>query len=96
MKKFILLYVGYEEPTQEIKAAWGKWHESVADMLVDSGNPFGAAKEISHDGTKDLPLGLDAITGYSIINAQDLDEAAKIAAGCPTITSVRVYEAMPM
>jgi hypothetical protein len=96
MKKFVILTVGYKPPTPEIMAAWGKWFESIGDRTIDSGNPFGAAREITHDGTKDLPIGLDSITGYIIINAEDLNEAEEIAKGCPIITSVRVYEAMSM
>jgi hypothetical protein len=41
-------------------------------------------------------MGADAITGYTIINAEDMDEAERIAQGCPIITSIRVYEAMSM
>lgn len=96
MKKFVLLYVGYESPTPEIVDAWGKWFESIADKIVDSGNPFGAGIEVRRDGSKELPLGLNSISGYTIINAEDIDDAAKIAEACPTITSLRIYEALPM
>ena len=96
MKKFIFLYYGYEELTQEIHEAWGKWFESIGNKMVDSGNPFGAGREITHDGTTQLPLDANSVTGYSIINAESLDEAEEIAKGCPSITGIRVYEAMAM
>ncbi len=96
MKKFVLLAYGYEPPTPEIMDAWNNWFEVIGDKLVDGGNPFGPGKEITHNGTKDLPHDLTAITGYLIINAESMDEALKIARGCPIITSVRVYEAMSM
>ncbi len=96
MKKFVFLYFGFERPTQEIKDAWSNWFASIGDKLVDSGNPFGAGREITHSGSKELPLDNRAITGYSIINAESINEAEEIAKGCPTITSVRVYEAMAM
>ena len=67
MKKFIFLSVGFVTPTPEIMEAWGKWFGSLADKTVDGGNPFGAGIEITRDGTKELPLGLDSITGYTII-----------------------------
>ena len=41
-------------------------------------------------------MGADAMTGYSIINAEDMDEAEAIAQGCPIVASIRVYEAMSM
>ncbi len=93
MKRFMLLHFGFEKPTPEIMAAWGKWFESVADKTVDQGG-FRAAREISHSGTKDLPMGMESITGYSIINAESLDDAEKIAQDNPFIASIRVYEIM--
>ena len=96
MKKFVFLYYGFEPPTQEIKDAWSNWFASIGDKLVDSGNPFGSGREITHNGTKKLSMDNGAITGYSIINAESIDEAEEIAKGCPIITSVRVYEAMSM
>jgi hypothetical protein len=92
VKRFMLLHFGFEKPTAEIMAAWGKWFESVADKTVDQGGFHGGAREISHDGTRDLPLGMDSITGFSIINAESLDDAEKIAQGNPFIASFRVYE----
>ncbi len=35
---------------------------------------------------------MESITGYPIINAKSLDEAAKIAKDNPFIASIRVYE----
>ncbi|MBN4081234.1 hypothetical protein JYT44_02595 [Caldithrix abyssi] len=96
MKKFIFLYYGFETLTQETMETWGKWFASLGSKMVDVGSPFGGGREISHNGTKELPLGMESITGYSIINADNLDDAEKIAQGCPIVTSVRVYEAMPM
>ncbi len=37
-------------------------------------------------------MGMDSITGYSIINAESLDEAESIARENPFIASIRVYE----
>lgn len=96
MKKFVFLSVGFVTPTPEIMEAWGKWFGSIKDKTVDSGSPFGSGIEITRDGTKELPLGLDSITGYTIINAENMDEAEKIAKTCPIITGIRVYEAMSM
>ena len=64
--------------------------------MVDSGSPFGPGIEITHSGTKKLSHDLEAVTGYLIINADNIDEAEKIAKDCPIITSIRVYEAMSM
>ncbi|MFA9561833.1 MAG: YciI family protein [Nitrospirota bacterium] len=96
MKKFILLPYGYETPTQEIMDAWNNWFASIGDRMVDQGGPCGAGREITKTGTKELPLDKEALTGYLIIKAEDIDEAEKIAKDCPIITSIRVYEAMSM
>jgi len=96
MKKFVLLTYGFVPPTPEIMEAWGKWFASIADRTVDSGGPAGGGREITQAGTTDLALDLDAFTGYVIINAADLDEATAIAAACPIITGIRVYEIRSM
>lgn len=92
MKRYMLLHFGFEKPTPEIMAAWGKWLQSVADKTEDQGGFHGGAREISHSGTRDLPMVMDSITGYSIINAESLEEAEKIAQDNPFIASIRVYE----
>ena len=88
----MLLHYGFEKPTPEMMSAWGKWFESVADRTADQGGFHGAAREISHDGNKDLPMGTDSITGYSIINAESIEDAEKIAGENPFIAGIRVYE----
>ncbi len=93
MKKFMTLHYGFEKPTPEEMGAWNKWFESIADK-TDSKGHFPGGREISHDGTKDLPMAKDSITGYCVINAENLDEAETIAQGCPIVASTRVYEIM--
>lgn len=92
MKRYMMLHYGFEKPTPEIMEAWGKWFQSIADRSVENGGFHGAAREISHDGTAELNMGTDAITGYSIINAESIEEAEKIAQQNPFIKSIRVYE----
>ena len=91
MKRFMLLHYGFQTPTPEIMEAWGKWFESVADRTVEHGG-FYKGREVSRDGSADLPLDLDAITGYSIIKAESLDEAAELASSNPFIAGIRIYE----
>ena len=91
MKKFMLLHYGFEQPTPEIMEAWTAWFESIAPIQVDQGG-FNAGREISKSGTSELPWGPDSITGYNIIEAEDLDAAEKIAQTNPFIASIRIYE----
>ena len=93
MKKFVFLTYGFEKPTPEIMAAWGAWFESIKDNIIDMGHLSGG-REISKAGTKDLPLGLESITGFMVMRADSLDEAEKMAHSNPYISSIRVYELM--
>ncbi len=91
MKKYMFLHYGFEKPTPEIMDAWGKWFEAIADKMVDQGG-FSVAREISDAGTKELAMGMESITGYNIINAENLEEAQQVAQSNPYIASIRVYE----
>lgn len=95
MKKFMLLHLGFEQPTPEIMSKWKAWFESIADKQTDQGG-FMGGREISDAGTRDLPWDRDSITGYNIIEAESLDDAEKIASTNPFIESIRVYELRPM
>lgn len=96
MKKFVFIYCGFETPTPEVMEAWGLWFASLADKLIDNGNILTGGREISHSGTQELPLSLDSLTGYSVIRAENLDEAEKIAQECPITTSIKVYETLEL
>ena len=91
MKKFVLLHFGFENPTPEIMDAWNSWFESISDHLVENVG-FGNGREISKSGTRDLPWNMESITGYSVIEAESLDAAEKLAQTNPFISSIRIYE----
>ena len=93
MKKFILLHYGFEKPTPEIMAAWGKWFEATQASISSIWAAISAvAAKSRKGGTKDLSLGPDSITGFTIVNAESLDDAEKMAQSNPYISSIRVYE----
>lgn len=92
MKRFMLLHFGFEKPTQEIMQAWGKWFESIKDISEENGGFHGGALEIDKNGSRPLQMDMDAITGYSIIKAESLEEAEEKAKGNPFVASIRVYE----
>ena len=91
MKKFVLAHIGFEQPTDEIMAAWMKWFEEIAEVTVENVG-LGMGKEVSADGVTDLAYNDQVTTGYTIIEVESLDQAVKIAQDCPSITSVRVQE----
>ena len=93
MKTFVFLSYGFEMPTPEIMAAWGQWFESIKDNIVEMAR-LKDGREISRAGAADLPLGPDSITGFIIVKAASLDDAERMAARNPYISSIRVYEVL--
>ena len=91
MKKYILLHYGFETQTKEIMDAWNDWFESIKDQMIENVG-FGGGREISKSGTKNLPWNMDSITGYSVIEAESLDAAEKLAQSNPFVSSIRIYE----
>ncbi len=96
MKKFLFLYKGYVTPTPEIGKAWMDWFASVGDAMVDSGNAMSAGAEVTPDAVTPIEIGLESFTGYSIINADSMDDAIALAKTNPMITSVVVYDLLRM
>jgi hypothetical protein len=99
MADFVLLYSGgsmpeTEEEQAQVMKLWDAWFAEIGSALKDGGNPFtGAAKTVSADGS--VGDAKPQYTGYSIVTAGSLDEAAKIAAGSPVLkggASVTVQE----
>ena len=102
MAKFLYVYSGGQiEETPEAQEAsmqaWTAWFGTFGDSVVDMGNPFVASSTVTARGANDG--GTSKLTGYSIINAESLTDAAAKAKGCPVLQSggsVEVYEAVPM
>ena len=94
MGKYVLVYQGgamaeTEEAQQAAMAAWGAWFGSLGGAVVDGGAPFGASTAVGGGAAR------AGLTGYSILAADDLDAAAKLAEGCPILNdggTVEVYE----
>jgi hypothetical protein len=95
MKKFVFLYL-WEPGNKTMMDGWGNWMAEIGDSIVDSGNPFGPGREVTNSGSNDLPLGPESTTGYTIVEADTIDDAEKLLANCPIITSVQIYEALSM
>src|SRR5690242_2315743 len=98
MGKYVLVYQGggmaeTPEAQQAAMDAWGAWFGALGDSAVDWGAPFGASGAA---GGGDATTGL---TGYSIVQADDLAAAVKMGEGCPVIADggrVDVYETIDM
>ena len=104
MTDYLLLYSGGSMPeTEEAQAAvmkaWTDWMGQLGDGLKDGGNPFTpAAKTIGSDGSV-RDGGPAPLTGYTVLTAGSLDEAAVLAKGSPVLQgggSVSVHETFEM
>jgi hypothetical protein len=92
MAKYLLTFHGggmpeTEEEQAQVMAAWGAWMGALGAAMVDPGNAVGQAKTISADGSISLGGGANPATGYTLINAADIDEAVSLAKGCPILES---------
>ena len=103
MAKFVLTYTGGTAPEtpeegEAVMAAWMSWFGELGASVIDGGNPFAEAKTVNSDGSVSEG-GSSSLGGYSIIDAADLDAAARLAKGCPVLSAggfVDVYTAMDM
>src|SRR5947209_7974781 len=91
MANYLLLFSGGsmpETPAEQaaVMQAWTAWFGSLGSALVDGGNPTtGQAKTIASDGSVSDGTGGATPSGYSIIKADSLDDAVKLAKGCPVL-----------
>ncbi len=91
MKKFMILHFGFKMPSSEEMAEWNKWFDSISDRVIEKAH-FPQGREFTNDGTVELPMAEESITGYTMIKAKDLAEAGSVAGKCPIVISTRVYE----
>ena len=102
MPKYVFAYHGGKAPEDpeegaKVMAAWESWMKGLGEAIVDPGNPVGASKTVSAAGVQDNG-GANPLSGYTLVNADNLDAAVEMAKGCPILAdgSVEVAEAMEM
>ncbi len=104
MAKFLLTYHGGGMPDspeegEKIMQAWTAWFGDLGSAVIDMGAPCGAAKTVGPDGSATDGGGANPATGYSLLDAIDLDDAVAKAKGCPVLASggsVEVSETIAM
>jgi hypothetical protein len=87
MAKFIFAYHGGGMPEtpeegEAQMAKWMAWMGGLGDAIVDGGAPVGMSKTVSGAGIADNG-GSNPISGYTVVEAADIDAAVAMAAGCP-------------
>lgn len=104
MPKFMFIYHGGGRPeTPEegarVMAAWQNWMAGIGEALVDGGNPAGMSKTVTAKGVEDNG-GSNPVSGYTLVNAADINAAVALAKGCPILDggkgTIEVAEALEM
>ncbi|MCI0426166.1 MAG: YciI family protein [Actinobacteria bacterium] len=107
MAKYMMIYRGEatdlaemsEEQAAAVLGKWQVWLDKVGPALVDVGSPFGAGGAIVDDGTTGPA---SSLSGYSIVEADDLDQAMALADDHPFLSEGRgryaidLFELMPV
>ncbi len=87
MPQFIIAYRGGKQPSspeegQAHMQKWKDWVASLGSAMINPGTPLGASKFINANGVSDEGPG-EALNGYAIFEADDMDAAIEIAKGDP-------------
>ena len=100
MKKFVAVYFAPHEALdemmksatperqQEMMGAWQAWMEKHKASFVDQGAPLGKSKRVSASGAEDVR---NDINGYSVVEADSHEEAAKIFMDNPQLQMPGAY-----
>jgi len=99
--RYMLLYygqMGESEAEREVgMREMADWYGQLGAALVDGGNPFVQARTVGKEQVREGVIG-DMPTGYTIVEAADMEAATTLAKGCPIIKArdVVVLELLPV
>jgi hypothetical protein len=95
--------MGSPEKAQQSMVKWRAWMKSLEDNghLKNFGQPLERTGKVVVGKSKTVTDGpytetKDVIGGYSIVEARDIDQAAKLAAGCPVLEGGGSVEVRPV
>jgi hypothetical protein len=98
MSKYVVAFRGQPggAASADEDQAWGAWFGRLGQRITDRGNRVGATRTVpaAHRGDP----GTAVLRGYVVIEADNLDAAAGLAAGCPGLAGgvdVEVAEIVP-
>lgn len=74
-----------QETRDAVMAAWGAWFASLGEAVVDPGAMLGDRRVVGNGATDGRDRAVTTSGGYSIIRADDLDAATRLAQGCPLL-----------
>jgi hypothetical protein len=97
MAKFLYLYHGGGAPSspqegQDVMQAWMAYFVRLGEKIVDGGAPLAPSRAVAGAPSS-------GCTGYSVIEAESLDEAERLTQGHPHLMSggsIEICEALPI
>lgn len=89
MPKYLFAYHGGSAPEtpaegEQVMVKWQGWFEGLGNNVVDGGNPVMQSWTVSASGVEDNG-GANPLSGYSIVEAQNIEAAIEMAKGCPIL-----------
>ena len=108
MNEFVFLYRGGQagrspEQAQQMMQKWMAWLKELAENghVKDRGQPLERAGKLVNGKRKTVTDGpfaeaKDVVGGYTLILANDLDEAAELSKGCPILEVEGAVEVRPV
>jgi len=98
MANYLYVYYGgmmaaTPEAQKKSMDAWTTWFGKLGKAVVDMGAPTRPGKLVAKGGVKDI--GANPVTGYTIVQADNISAAVKMAQDCPSIPEggqVGIYE----
>lgn len=98
MAKFILAFRGgmpkSEEEGRKMMDDWNAWMGKLGDALTDPGAGFGKSRFLIGGGQEGEPK--DALSGYSIVEANDIEAAIAMANDNPIFALGGTIEVAPL
>jgi hypothetical protein len=108
VSEFLFLYrssapTGSPEQMQKMMQKWMAWMKELGEKghLKDQGHPLERTGKVVKGSQKTVTDGpfaeaKDAIGGYSLITARDLEQAVELAKGCPVFEGDGAVEVRPL
>jgi hypothetical protein len=104
MTQYLLSYHGGDPPKDQadgerVTKSWVDWLQAMGKAVVTAGNPTTVARTIAPGGKISDGGGPNPVTGWTVLEATDMDAAIKLAKGCPQLKangSIEVSEVMSL
>jgi hypothetical protein len=108
MSEFLFLYRGAQRPTspqdaQQVMQKWMAWFQELSrnGHIKDRGQPLEPTGKVVKGNQKTVTDGpfaeaKDLVGGYTLIEAEDLADAAELSKGCPIFERNGFVEVRPV